>query len=135
MDFREIRRLQEQGVPDPDGTSLGNLHHTLAVHAESPDDLVVLSATSNVYETRTGLTLGDLRNVRLMDIIERQEYERVAPQAPAAVREAAQRVREFLDVFVTQTHAGEGIYGTWRKGVEHRLTVSDLRALIEHVEG
>lgn len=40
-----------------------NLRHSLQLFADSPDDVMVLTATSNVYGKgiRTGLTMRDLR--------------------------------------------------------------------------
>jgi hypothetical protein len=64
LDYRRMDKLDALGVPRPDGTPIGNLRHTLAVHADHvPDDRMVLPATSGIYGHVTGLTLGDLRAV------------------------------------------------------------------------
>ncbi len=63
MNHQEILNLRKQGVPDPDGTPLGNLRHTVAVCWDTPDSVWVIDATVNIYANyrRTGLTMGDLR--------------------------------------------------------------------------
>jgi hypothetical protein len=61
INHKAARELDEQGVPRPDGTPLGNLRHTIAVYEGTEDDRVVLMATSGIYGETTGLTLGDLR--------------------------------------------------------------------------
>lgn len=50
-------------LPDPGTTALSHALHTLAAFANSPDDELIVVATSGVYETRTGLTWGDLRKL------------------------------------------------------------------------
>lgn len=61
MNRQEILNLRKQGVPDPDGTPIGNLRHTVAVCCDTPDSVWVVGATVNIYAHRTGLTMGDLR--------------------------------------------------------------------------
>lgn len=63
MNEEFILRLRDAGVPDPDGSALGDVAHTLAVHHSSSDDTVVLMATKGVYGDgdMTGISLGDLR--------------------------------------------------------------------------
>lgn len=57
--------------------------------------------------------------------------ERVPPRPPAAVIEAAKRVKAFLDA---RDH-GENVAAIGVAEVDYYLTVADLRALIEHGEG
>jgi hypothetical protein len=64
INHKTIRELDEQGVPRPDGTAYGNLAHALALFTDSPDDDLVLMATSGIYGERTGLTYGDLRALK-----------------------------------------------------------------------
>lgn len=60
-----LSRLRARGVPDPDGTPLGDVEHTLAVCSALSADFVVLVATSGVYGEdegmKTGISMGDLR--------------------------------------------------------------------------
>lgn len=68
---REIRT----SLPEPDGTALANLRHTVAAFEDAPDDRMVVQATAGIYPvgtpgsvTRgriadTGLTHGDLRKL------------------------------------------------------------------------
>ncbi|MFI8932546.1 hypothetical protein ACIG3E_33400 [Streptomyces sp. NPDC053474] len=59
-------RIQQETIerlgPKPN-TPLERLRHTLAVHAETPGDQVVVEATDGIYGdgVRTGLTMDDLR--------------------------------------------------------------------------
>ena len=64
-DDRTISALRMAGVPDPDGTAVGDALHTLAVVQRLPDDYMVLAATSNVYGEGylTGISMGDLREL------------------------------------------------------------------------
>lgn len=60
-----LRLMRAEGVPDPDGTALGDAEHTLSVTRRLSDDLLILAATTDVYapgET-TGISLGDLREL------------------------------------------------------------------------
>ena len=66
-------RAIRASLPEPDGTLLGNLRHTVAVFAEVAAEREVIRATSGIYPagtpgsftrgtvTVTGLTHGDLR--------------------------------------------------------------------------
>jgi hypothetical protein len=62
--YRIADSLDNSGVPRPDGTALGNLRHVIDIY-DSPDDRVILTATSNVYEpgVTTDLTMGYLREI------------------------------------------------------------------------
>jgi hypothetical protein len=68
-----VRELELRGVPETDGTPIGNLKHTIAVYSETPDDTKLLVATSYVYgdDIVTGLTFGDLR--ALLQMIEEKD--------------------------------------------------------------
>lgn len=65
MNEELVARLRSMGVPDPDGTALGDALHTLAVHSASSDDAVVLLATRDIYDDGavTGISFGDLREL------------------------------------------------------------------------
>ncbi len=64
-DDRTRNILRGSGVPDPDGSPVGDALHTLACHLDSPGDMVVLRATTGVYGEgdSTGLSLDDLRSL------------------------------------------------------------------------
>lgn len=51
--------------PSPPTTPLEALAHVLAIFEDSPDEMVIVSATTNVYPEApwTGLRLGDLRRL------------------------------------------------------------------------
>lgn len=57
---RNAHNLREK-LPPPGNTPIEHLRHTLAAHADTPHDGMAVLATSGVYDTRTGLTYGDLR--------------------------------------------------------------------------
>ena len=59
----DIQRIQDMW-PNPPENSVESLAHTLDAFYEEPDDRQVIIATSGVYSERTGLTLGDLRELK-----------------------------------------------------------------------
>lgn len=50
--------------PDPPENTVQSLAHTLDAFIHEPNDRQVIIATSGVYRERTGLTLGDLRDLK-----------------------------------------------------------------------
>jgi len=65
MDRIYRQTIAEYG--DAPATPTEALDHVLAVWADAPDDRVMITATSGIYGpgVRTGLTMGDLRALRV----------------------------------------------------------------------
>lgn len=90
----KIAREARETLPQPDGTALGNLRHTVAAFVDSKPNKIVVQATGNVYPsgpgvittpsgaTYTGLTHGDLREL-LSQLNDRSEaIERILNSTP-----------------------------------------------------
>lgn len=63
MADRYIERIQEMW-PDTPETAVQSLAHTLDVFVHEPDEMQVITATRGIYPEATGLTLGDLRELK-----------------------------------------------------------------------
>ena len=63
MNQHQIRQDAIQRYGDAPSNAIQALAHVVAVYDSTPDDQMVLQATSNIYGdgVRTGLTMGDLR--------------------------------------------------------------------------
>ncbi|HLL34196.1 MAG TPA: hypothetical protein VK545_09955 [Streptomyces sp.] len=79
-----MNRFQRETLakhPTPPTTPLDALAHCLAIFADEPDEMVVLTATTRVYPEApwTGLRLGDLR--RMLDDHAHALAERIRDEA------------------------------------------------------
>jgi hypothetical protein len=63
MSQAQIRRDAIEKYGDAPANALQALAHVVAVFDDTPDDRMMVQATSNIYGDRvqTGLTMGDLR--------------------------------------------------------------------------
>ncbi|WP_228973419.1 hypothetical protein [Streptomyces sp. DH12] len=100
-----MSRLQRESLakyPTPPTTPLEALAHVLAIYEDSPDDMVILTATRNIYPEApfTGLRLGDLR--RLLDDHAHELAEKIRSQ-PMAVgfEDGAWEAASLIDPEVT----------------------------------
>jgi hypothetical protein len=82
-----MNRLQRETLsahPTPPSTPLEALAHVLAIYADEPDEMVVMTATTRIYPEApwTGLRLGDLR--RVLDDHAHQLAEQIRAETRAA---------------------------------------------------
>jgi hypothetical protein len=63
--MNDLQRRTLAAHPTPPETPLEALAHILAIFADEPDEMVVITATTRIYPEApwTGLRLGDLRRV------------------------------------------------------------------------
>ncbi|MFG2292033.1 hypothetical protein [Streptomyces sp. NPDC048603] len=75
--------------PNPPTSALESLAHVLAIYDDSPDERVVITATTGIYPEApwTGLRMGDLR--RLLD----EHAHELAERQREHIRRAAHRER------------------------------------------
>ncbi|MGW1828846.1 hypothetical protein ACWCO0_09610 [Streptomyces tubercidicus] len=103
-----MNRLQRETLaahPTPPETPLEALAHVLAIYADEPDEMAVLTATTMIYPAApwTGLRLGDLR--RMLDDHAHELAEKIRAELPERVEKLSGPWAEIRTVSTAQRAA------------------------------